>query len=92
MKISRATKPSRTQEITGGKSSSPRKAATPSSDAVELSGLFRELQTNEAEPAFDAAKVEQIKQAIAEGRFTINADAIADRLIASAKELIKARN
>ncbi|MBV5336597.1 MAG: flagellar biosynthesis anti-sigma factor FlgM, partial [Deltaproteobacteria bacterium] len=34
------------------------------------------------------ARVSEIKQAIAEGRFTINAGAIADRLIASAKELV----
>lgn len=36
----------------------------------------------------DSARVEAIKQAISEGRFKINPDAIADGLIASAKELV----
>ena len=40
---------------------------------------------------FDAGRVAEIKQAIADGRFTINAGAIADRLIASARELIDAQ-
>jgi negative regulator of flagellin synthesis FlgM len=39
-------------------------------------------------PVFDAARVSQIKQAIADGNFQINAGAIADRLISSAKELV----
>ena len=33
----------------------------------------------------------EIKQAIAEGRFEINAGAIADRLISSARELVDAQ-
>ncbi len=37
---------------------------------------------------FDAGRVSEIKQAISEGRFTINTGAIADRLIASARELV----
>ncbi|HJU49531.1 MAG TPA: flagellar biosynthesis anti-sigma factor FlgM [Pseudogulbenkiania sp.] len=41
-----------------------------------------------AEPAFDAAKVDAIKQAIASGSFQINPDKIADRLIASAQDLL----
>lgn len=41
-----------------------------------------------AEPAFDAAKVDAIKQAIAAGSFQINPDKIADQLIASAKDLL----
>lgn len=36
----------------------------------------------------DTAKVEAIKQAIAEGRFKINPERIADRLLASVKELL----
>jgi negative regulator of flagellin synthesis FlgM len=36
----------------------------------------------------DNARVEAIKQAISEGRFKINPEAIADGLIASAKELV----
>ncbi len=54
---------------------------------VRLSGLSAQLQLGGDTPAFDAGRVSEIKQAIAEGRFTINAGAIADRLISSAKEL-----
>ena len=41
---------------------------------------------------FDAAKVDAIRQAIREGRFTVNAGAIADRLIADAAALLGPRN
>lgn len=36
----------------------------------------------------DSAKVEAIKQAIAEGRFKVNPEMIADRLLDSVKELL----
>ncbi len=55
---------------------------------VHLSELATHLQSSGEAPAFDAKRVAEIKQAIAEGRFTINAEAIADRLIESASELI----
>lgn len=41
--------------------------------------------------SFDAAKVARISQAISEGKFTINAHAIADKLVANAQELLSAR-
>jgi negative regulator of flagellin synthesis FlgM len=37
---------------------------------------------------FDAAKVARISQAIENGTFKVNAEAIADKLIANAKELL----
>jgi negative regulator of flagellin synthesis FlgM len=40
------------------------------------------------EPTFDAAKVERIAQAIRDGSFKVNADVIADKLIANAQELL----
>lgn len=40
---------------------------------------------------FDAAKVGAIRQAIREGRFTVNPEAIADRLIADAAALLRPR-
>jgi negative regulator of flagellin synthesis FlgM len=61
------------------------------SDEVELSRLASQLQASDDEQPFDAKRVAEIKQAISEGKFQINADAIADRLIASAKELIGSR-
>ena len=40
---------------------------------------------------FDSAKVDAIRQAIREGRFTVNPEAIADRLIADAAALLGPR-
>ncbi|MEJ6000004.1 flagellar biosynthesis anti-sigma factor FlgM [Paucibacter soli] len=40
------------------------------------------------EGSFDAAKVQRISQAIAEGKFSVNAEAIADKLIANAQEMV----
>jgi negative regulator of flagellin synthesis FlgM len=40
---------------------------------------------------YDAAKVSRISQAISEGKFTVNASAIADKLIANAQELLDSR-
>lgn len=56
-------------------------------DPVSLSALAGSLQSNE-QPPVDTAKIEEIKRAIAEGRFQINASAIADRLIESARDLV----
>ena len=42
------------------------------------------------EGVFDADKVQRISDAIREGKFTVNPDAIADKLIANAQELLGA--
>lgn len=55
---------------------------------VHLSALSAQLQSSEGASTFDANRVSEIKQAIAEGRFTINAEVIADRLITAASELV----
>ncbi len=58
---------------------------------VELSSQAA-LQGQPANAAeFDRAKVERIALAIREGRFQIDADAIADKLIANARELLDGR-
>lgn len=41
--------------------------------------------------AFDAEKVARVKAAIADGSYKINAEAIADKLIANARELLTPR-
>ena len=70
----------------------PRKThSTPTAGAaseVHLSALAAQLQSTGEASTFDAKRVAEISQAIAEGRFTINSGAIADRLIASASELV----
>lgn len=43
---------------------------------------------NESNADFDAAKVARIAQAIREGKFAVNAEAIADKLIGNAKDML----
>jgi negative regulator of flagellin synthesis FlgM len=49
------------------------------------------LQTDLATPSFDAAKVSEIKQAMRDGKFHVNAEAVADKLIASVQDLLAGR-
>jgi negative regulator of flagellin synthesis FlgM len=63
-------------------SGTPPAAAEPSA-RVELSPA-----TVQGDGTFDSAKVERIAQAIREGKFTVNAEAIAEKLIANAEELL----
>ena len=69
----------------------PAGKATPAGDDVRLSSLATQLVASDDQQSFDAGRVAEIKQAIADGRFTINAGAIADRLIVSARELVDAQ-
>lgn len=67
--------------------------AAPSSSTVELSNaasaLLRGSEAAQASmPEFDAGKVERISNAIGQGQYTVNADAIADKLLANAQELL----
>lgn len=68
-------------------------AASASSDdsgvQVDLSSAAAQMLENGNESdSFDSAKVARITQAIAEGRFTVNADAVADKLMANTQEVL----
>ena len=69
-------------------SSTVRSEAASSSAKVELSSVATLQVDPHGEGAFDAAKVERIAQAIRDGKLTVNAGAIADKLIANAQELL----
>lgn len=62
---------------------------------ITLSDLAGQLHRIEAEMGadapYDAARVEEIKAAIREGRFKVNAEVVADRLIQSLRELLGQR-
>lgn len=58
-----------------------------SGDSVNLSSVANTLQ-NHAAPPVNSARIQEIKDAIAQGRFKINPEAIADGLIESARDLI----
>lgn len=70
----------------------PAAPATPpeASATVALSPAAASL-VNESNADFDAAKVARISQAIREGKFKINAEAIADQLISNTKDLLGGR-
>jgi negative regulator of flagellin synthesis FlgM len=72
-------------------------AAQSGAEKVDLSPLSSRLQAAAgpgpgADGVFDAARVQEIKQAITEGRFKVNADVVADRLLETVKELLHGRN
>ena len=59
---------------------------------VAINPLASRMQAAEkaaqSEPAFDAAKVDAIRTAIASGQYQVKPEAIADSLISSARELL----
>jgi negative regulator of flagellin synthesis FlgM len=61
---------------------------------VELSPLGAQLASIEASlanvPVVDTARVDEIKQAIADGHFKVNPEVVADRLLETVKDLIRA--
>jgi negative regulator of flagellin synthesis FlgM len=59
-------------------------------EAVSLSPLAGSLQNSE-KPPVNSARIQEIRQAISENRFTINPEAIADRLIETARDLVGKR-
>jgi negative regulator of flagellin synthesis FlgM len=62
------------------------------SDSVQISEDAKSIASAASSSAvFDAMKVADIKAAISEGRFQVNAEMVADGLIASVKDLIQSR-
>lgn len=64
----------------------------PAAEQVDLSPLSSKLQAIEAtlatSPAVNSERVAEIKQAIAEGRFQINSERIADGLLSSVRQML----
>ncbi|MEO6363807.1 MAG: flagellar biosynthesis anti-sigma factor FlgM [Caldimonas sp.] len=80
------------QAAEAGKPAAAGLAATPhppgASAKVELSSTAATLLAGGTSAEFDADKVARTADAIANGTYRINADAIADKLIANAQELL----
>lgn len=73
----------------GGLASEPPRAEAPSAERVDISAASVELlETSGAEAPVNAERVAEIKQAIAEGRFQINPERIADGLLASVRDML----
>ena len=91
MKIDSSTKPAGASLVKESRGQAAASKSSPAGNDVHLSALSTQLIASDDPQSFDAGRVAEIRQAIADGRFTINAGAIADRLIASAKELVDAQ-
>ena len=103
MKIDKPSKPlpaslageGAAQAATRGRPSSPPAAGQSGDTSVSLGSTAAQLHSMESNmastPAVNAAKVAEIKQAIADGRFKVNSEAVADRLLETVRDLIGSR-
>lgn len=98
MKIESTGKPLGTAQTADARPRVATSSARPAAggDKVELSALSSSLQKAEAAiretPVVDSKRVEEIKLAISEGRFKIDANRIADGLIDSVRQMLDARS
>jgi negative regulator of flagellin synthesis FlgM len=98
LKINNSSKPSTPSKVgqtsakPGGGAAKSTRAKSSSDEKVEIGSLSSQLQALESSldnvQVVDTARVEAIKQAISEGRFRVNPDVVADRLLTTVKELV----
>lgn len=82
------TRPGKGAEKTASVSQTP----APETDSVHLSSQLQSLtQLAGNAPPFDAKKVEEIKAAIAEGRFQVDPEKVANGLLDTVTDLIHSR-
>ena len=84
----------------GGSAATPQRPAATSqgsqAEQVAISPLSARLQeigaTIASTPAFNAERVAEIKQAIAEGRFKVNPERIADGLLENVRQMLSEKH
>ncbi len=98
MKIDPSIKPAASTPVGGSAARGKSPAGADSSGTggtVQLSSRALELQALESAmagaPVVDSARVAEIRQAIASGVFKVNPDAVADKLLQTARELLQSR-
>jgi len=97
MKITNTPEPLRPDRVGHGTDNRPplSNAGEPiaETERVQVSDLASRLSKLESQfgESFDAKKVEEVRSAIAEGRFKVNANAVADKLLSSVAELLHAK-
>ena len=57
--------------------------------AVTVSSLARSIEESGASGSFDAKKVESVRTAIANGTYKVDAEAIADKLLSNARQVLR---
>lgn len=82
----RSGKTGSAQSSQSGASSGPRVQLSPLGS--QLAGIEQSLANV---PVVDTQRVEEIKQAISDGKFKVNPDVIADKLLETVRELIQAQ-
>jgi negative regulator of flagellin synthesis FlgM len=85
--------PTGVQDVVSGKAPGPGPVSpSPARDKVEVSSLSTQLAQVEKALSdigvVDVARVEAVKQAISEGRFKIDSEVVADKLIATVREYL----
>ncbi|NDY94027.1 flagellar biosynthesis anti-sigma factor FlgM [Ideonella livida] len=96
MKIGSQLNPAVTSQVAGERQGASSKTggtaqagAGGGSTTVQLSATATSLMdSSNADGSFDAAKVERIAQAIRDGKFEVNPEKIADKLISNAREVL----
>lgn len=100
MKIDKPSKPLPASSIndtaaraTGkGKTGTPSAPQQPDNTSVSLGSTAAHLHSMESSmanvPVADASKVAEIRQAISDGRFKVNSEVVADRLLETVRDLI----
>jgi len=84
-----ATSPLADTRTTRSKGDKAGAAEAADSAQVSISATGSAIADAGADPSFDAAKVERIAQAIRDGKFKVNPEKIADKLISNAQDLLK---
>ena len=86
--------PTGVQDVSAGKAAGPQAGAAPAParDKVEINSVSAQLAQLEKVLSeigvVDSARVETVKQAISEGRFRIDSDVVADKLLATVREYL----
>jgi len=93
MKISSTPEPLRPDRIVpaGDARTAAAQEKVTETEKVQLSDLasrLSQLETQFGQGNFDAKKVDEVRQAIADGRFKVNSEAVADKLLSSVAELL----
>lgn len=80
------------QRTVASAAASGARGANSISTDIQLSAHLKNIEKNLSKgEVFDTERVAEIKQAISEGRFTVNADKVADGLLDTVRDLIRSR-